>query len=447
MKKPIHQHSIGYNILRAYVLFYHKIFYRKITVVGRENIPKDTPVVFAINHQNALMDALIVLGSMKQQPTFMARSDIFKGNTAIKFLRFIKILPIYRIRDGIKSLQNNDAVFEEAIAALEDKKVLGILPEGNHMGQKRLRVLKKGVARIIFKAEERNNFDLNVKVIPVGLDYSHYINFGSDLLINFGKPFDISQYLEEYSENDQKGMNSFMVDLRERMLEQMLSINDSENYNGIKAVVDFFSLKNEKVTGIKSDHLAKIKYQQKVSDKIIDLKDSDTKGFESLVEKGNELNKLVDKLKFRPWVLKKEKYSFTGILFCRLLQILFFPVYLYGFITNIIQFQLPVFLSRKVKDPIFLRSFRYILGVVIFTLIMLIYLIPLFILFSPLIAIALALSVPVSGVLAFKYYVWFKKTSAKFRNNRLRRKQNADWLAMRKNWNDIMEYLDTKLKA
>ena len=171
MKKPIHKFDFWQNVLQQYTKLYIYTFYDRITVVGRDKIPTNKPVILAINHQNALMDALTVICSLKGPSVFMARADIFQSKTIAKILRFFKILPIFRIRDGIKNLQNNDAVFEEAVELLVDNGRLGILPEGNHFGERHLRVLKKGIARIAFQAEERKNFSLDIQVVPVGLDY------------------------------------------------------------------------------------------------------------------------------------------------------------------------------------------------------------------------------------------------------------------------------------
>ncbi len=446
MKKSIHQYSIGYNFLRDCIALSMRVFYKKITIEGKENIPKDKPIIYALNHQNALLDALS-LSVLRSQQVFLARSDIFKG-PAGKFLRFIKMLPIYRIRDGAKNLQNNDAVFEEVVGVLENNKAMGILPEGSHLGQKRLKVLKKGIARIAFKAEERNDFNLDIQVVPVGLDYTNYINFGGSLLINFGEPFNLAPFKEEYLENDQKGMNSFMIELRKRMIPMMLNIDDSNNYEEVKTLVDLFSLKKEMDNKTKLDHYSKLKQQQSVSSKIIALKESNVDTFNSILENAKQVSELVNKLNFRQWVLKKEKYSALGIIFCRLLQLILFPIYLYGFLTNIIQFQLPVYLSRNVKDPQFLSSFRLVLGFAVYTIFILICF-PLIFIFtaSPLVALGYALSIPVSGVLAFKYYVWYKKTSARFRNNRLRRKNNPEWITLRKNWDEVIEFFDKNIEV
>ena len=57
------------------------------------------------------MDALIILSVKNWQPVFMARADIFAGQFVRRLLFFMKILPIFRIRDGRESLKQNDEIF------------------------------------------------------------------------------------------------------------------------------------------------------------------------------------------------------------------------------------------------------------------------------------------------------------------------------------------------
>jgi 1-acyl-sn-glycerol-3-phosphate acyltransferase len=107
--------------------------------VGLEKIPADTPVLFAPNHQNALMDALAVLFAARKPVGFLARADIFKKPAIAKTLNLLKILPIYRIRDGVELLGRNQEVFDNTIEVLNSNTPICILPEGNHEGKKQLR--------------------------------------------------------------------------------------------------------------------------------------------------------------------------------------------------------------------------------------------------------------------------------------------------------------------
>ena len=96
--------SKRYGVLKQITGFIHHLFYRRIFVHGIENIPTDKPVIFAPNHQNALMDPLIILYTTPFQTYFLARADIFKRPMLRKLFTFFKMLPVYRIRDGIKLL-------------------------------------------------------------------------------------------------------------------------------------------------------------------------------------------------------------------------------------------------------------------------------------------------------------------------------------------------------
>ena len=50
------------HCLKIVAGFWHNnVFYRKVIILGRENINPDHHLIFAPNHQNALMDALAVL--------------------------------------------------------------------------------------------------------------------------------------------------------------------------------------------------------------------------------------------------------------------------------------------------------------------------------------------------------------------------------------------------
>ncbi len=183
-KENIEKYSKGYSLIKKTVGFWHdNVFYRKVIVLGRDNIKSEKPIIFAPNHQNALMDALAVLFALKGQPVFLARADVFKNKIIAKILYYLKMLPVYRIRDGFRSVTGNDAIFDKTIDVLKNKRGLVILPEGNHEGHRRLRQLKKGICRVAFQADEASGFNLNIQIMPVGIEFSHYTRYRQVLTV------------------------------------------------------------------------------------------------------------------------------------------------------------------------------------------------------------------------------------------------------------------------
>ena len=151
----IQEKNVFYNALHRYACWTVPMAYRKIEYRNLDAIPRDGAVILAPNHANTLMDALVVLTTRKDPIVFVARADIFKKAAIGKTLRFLKMLPINRIRDGVEALSENDAIMEQCIDALCDGVPFCILPEGRHRPMHSLLPLKKGIARIAFGAWER----------------------------------------------------------------------------------------------------------------------------------------------------------------------------------------------------------------------------------------------------------------------------------------------------
>ena len=72
--KKIQDYDLAYDILRYYVDCVLKLSYRNVHYVGRERIPQDGAIIYAPNHTNALMDALVILAMDRSAKVFVARS-------------------------------------------------------------------------------------------------------------------------------------------------------------------------------------------------------------------------------------------------------------------------------------------------------------------------------------------------------------------------------------
>ena len=233
-KENIEKYSARYALLKSVAGFWHNnVFYRKVIVLGSENIKPDDHVIFAPNHQNALMDALAVLFTHKGQPIFLARADIFKRKTIAAVLYFLKILPVYRIRDGFSSVKGNDEIFLKTIDVLKNNNGLVILPEGDHAGFRRLRQLKKGICRVAFQSDEATGFTLNIKIIPVGLEFSNYSRFRQVLTVAYGKPIEVSEYFNSYKISPERALNELRSRLSDEMKGIMVHIESEQDYEAI----------------------------------------------------------------------------------------------------------------------------------------------------------------------------------------------------------------------
>ena len=220
-------HKLYYAHLKFWVKLAIKLFYRRIEIRGIENLPMEGPVLLAPNHQNAFMDALLPATLCPRTIHFLVRADVFKSSIARKFFGSIHMMPIYRQRDGIENLARNDETFEKCFQILREGKVLLLFPEAGHEGVRKLRPLSKGFARIVFGALEGHE-NLDIQVVPLGINYSNYSESQARLLMSYGKPISIQDYQKQYEENKARAMNRLKEDVFEGLAKEIMHIEDEK---------------------------------------------------------------------------------------------------------------------------------------------------------------------------------------------------------------------------
>ena len=442
-RETIEKKHLIYGLLRPYVDLVTKIFFRT-TVYNYENVPKDDIIIYAPNHQNTLMDALAILATIKTQPVFLARADIFKKKTIEKLLTLFKILPIYRIRDGKESLGNNEAIFQKTIDVLKNKNGLVILPEGFHAGFRKLKTLKKGISRIAFEAEESNDFKLNIKIIPVGLDWSNYINFRSKLFVYFGEPISVSDYYDEYKKNPPRAMNKLREKLSEELKKYMIHIENDEYYEMFNSIRYIYLPQMIKKMGFKNRKQPNQLFaEQNIIKKLNEFADSNPDEVKELNDKTLRYSELLKKLNFRHWVIQKDKFSNFSIIGQVILAALFLPIFLFGGILNYLPYKIPVWVTKKIKDPQFLSSFRVVIVILLFPVYYIILIIAgLFVLNPWWLTVALIVVLPFTGLFAFHYYIEFKKMLSGIRYNLKSLFRNKDLTELKSNYNYIVQKMD-----
>jgi 1-acyl-sn-glycerol-3-phosphate acyltransferase len=440
----IEKTSFFYSILKPYVDFVTKLYF-KTKVHNFKNVPKDEIIIFTPNHQNALMDALAVLANINTEPIFLARADIFKKKSIAKILTFLRILPIYRIRDGKENLGNNEAIFKKTISILKNKNGLVILPEGTHGGLRKLKTLKKGISRIVFEAEEANNFNLNIKIIPVGLDWSNYINFRSKLFVNFGEPINVSEFYDEYKKNPPRGMNLLRERVAEELKKYIIHIESDEFYDMINNIRYIYLPQMSVRMGFKNAKQPNQFYAQKeIINKLNGFIESNYEGTKILAEKTARYSELIQKLNFRNWIIQKPKYSTFGIFFQSILMIIVLPFYIIGGIINYLPYKTPVWLTKKIKDPQFVSSVRDVVGLIVFPIYYIILTIVGLNVIEPWwLIFAIPTILPLMGLFAFQYYIEAKKMFAKIRYNIKTRFKNQEVMELKNCYEFICNKMDS----
>ena len=235
-EKKIQDYDFMYDFLRYYVDFALKLSYRHIKYVGKERIPQDGAIIYAPNHTNALMDALVILALDHKAKVFVARADIFRKPILAKIFRWLKIMPIMRMRDGADEVRKNNETIEKAVDVLRDKVPFCIFPEGQHQTKFSAQPLAKGIFRIAFQAQELMP-DMPLYIVPVGLRYGNFFRFRSTVRIQIGDPINVREFLAAHSEmTTPEQMNVVREMLDERLKEAIFYIPNDEYYEATHEV-------------------------------------------------------------------------------------------------------------------------------------------------------------------------------------------------------------------
>jgi 1-acyl-sn-glycerol-3-phosphate acyltransferase len=327
---------------------------------------KDGSLIFAPNHQNALMDALALLSVSKWQPVFLARADIFKKPTIRKILTFLKIMPVYRMRDGYENLSNNDATFLKTIDVLKNRNGLVILPEGNHGDQKRLRPLKKGIVRIAFQAEDAADGQLDIRIVPVGIDYTHYVKVGSQLHIRFGIPIRVAPLLTEYRENPARAYRILLELIESSMKHEMVHIADEKFHSYIKVAIESFAPWYLNKTKIPLVHGNLVDVQQKLANKIEELRKESSDDYLVRMAMFMEYDRELKLLGAEPSKFPSTRNEQLLAIPLMLLLLTLLPLFVYSLINNLIPLLISLGTSKKFADLQFHSSIRFVLGILLF---------------------------------------------------------------------------------
>ncbi len=172
-----------YGILKIWVRLAAVIFCRKIIINHPERLKMNGPLLLAANHPNSFLDAIILDILFKKPIWSLARGDVFKKPFYIKLLTKLKILPVYRTSEGVGNLDINYKTFDGCKEIFKNDGIVLMFSEGKCINEWHLRLLKKGTARLAISTWQEG---IDLKVLPVGINYNSFRKFGKNIFLNFG---------------------------------------------------------------------------------------------------------------------------------------------------------------------------------------------------------------------------------------------------------------------
>ena len=407
-----------WHLLAHWLSFFFPVFYKKIEGRNIHYLHKKGPAIIAMNHPNAFTDPIIISHlTYPLRLKYMARGDAFKPGLVTFLLESMGIVPIYRMRDGGKEgLKKNDESYQRVNALLGKNKKVIVFAEGLCVQERRLRPLKKGVARMVFGAYEFLQND-SLTIIPVGINYNQPDAFRSKVFYNVGEPIPVKDYVELYRENPARAQTKLLTDLSQRMKELITHVDNPVN--------DVAMLQIE--TLCMEDRLREKQLKPTLANELTVLKElthtlnQGEQHHPGIVsefrEKAAEYFHLLKTHRLRDWVIRpghQSSINTFGITFRLFILFLGAPLYLAAFLLNYpAMFLTHAITSRRIKSVEFYSSVAIGIAMLLFTIQYAIW----FILASQIVESVfgpylVCLFAFLSGWFALFYYPYFKKTRA-----------------------------------
>jgi 1-acyl-sn-glycerol-3-phosphate acyltransferase len=175
-------------------------FYRDIPVTGRNNIPANAPLLIAVNHQNALVDSLIVVWVIPRRITMTAKATLTDNPLIALLFKAVGVVPLRRISDEARKSTGvpvdrarNTQAFREILDLLERRGAVLIFPEGKSHNEFGLEPLRSGMARLALQARGERSI-AGVRILPVGLVFENKGEPGTIAGVNIGEAIEMDSW-------------------------------------------------------------------------------------------------------------------------------------------------------------------------------------------------------------------------------------------------------------
>ena len=363
MAKKIQDSNFWYSFLLPFVNWHTRKSYRRFEVHGKEHLPKDSAVIFGVNHSNTLMDALVLLSANNIKKVFIARGDIFKKPAVAKILHFLRILPIFRIRNGVAAVRQNDDSLNKAVDVIHDHVDLYLFPEGMHRTKHSLLRMGKGLFHIAVDANKQFGDKSPIFIIPTAIEYGDYFRYRSTAMINFGEPINVTEFLKHTTEeNEAVNINLLKDQLHDAISKLFTFIPDDEDYDAIWEIV---KMKNEKRAG---GLYQKMLRNRATVDKVLKFREEQPEEAKRLFERVMDFAKERRRQKISVMSTAR-KYPLVNFIWKLAVLLVGLPYFAASAVVNLPVWLTTLIIKGKLKDKAFSNTVSFGVEFVLFPII------------------------------------------------------------------------------
>ena len=211
-----------YAVVRVIARFWIWFFFERVEVRHPERVRRMDPVLLCINHPNNLIDSLLVGSVLPRQVHYLATGVLFRNPLIARLLAALGVIPVYQKADDPDKMDRNVEMFAACDEAFDRGRLIAIYPEGATRSEAHLQRIKTGAARIALGYEAHAPGRLTL--VPVGLSFAARKRFRGRVLVSFGEPVDVSSYLAAYREEPAKTLHTLTAAIQGAMEREVVHV-------------------------------------------------------------------------------------------------------------------------------------------------------------------------------------------------------------------------------
>lgn len=211
-----------YRCLRYIIRLLVRLYFLRVDSSNREAVPETGPVILAANHPSSILDSVLLSTELKRPVNYLAKSELFRSPFLARIYTWLGAIPIQR-GQGSQAMQT---AFEQVFLRLEEGKCVGIFPEGRNSPHLQLANLRSGTARMALEVEARNDYQLGLQVVPVGINFENRELFMSSALLRFGEAVPVADFADLHRQDPHEAILQLTRHLEQKLRQQANHLED-----------------------------------------------------------------------------------------------------------------------------------------------------------------------------------------------------------------------------
>ena len=399
-----------YAIVRVIARFWIWFFFERVEVRHPERVPSMGPVLLCINHPNNLIDSLLVGSVLPRKVHYLATAALFRSPFIARLLVALGVIPVYLKADDPDKLDRNVEMFAACHQAFDHGRLIAIYPEGATRAEAHVQRIKTGAARIALAYEAHAPGRL--RIVPVGLSFEARKRFRGRVLVSFGEPVVVSPFAAVYREEPAKALHTLTTAIQWAMEHEVVHVERIDATALARAVEELYRGECElalwEERGRSGRQTDRVQLSGSIAHAVEHLRERDPERIERLWRRmlGYQAGLAAYRLRDEAVRTRLERTEERQRVARSWQTIVGLPLFAYGAAVNFLPYYLPGwFAGRMSRRPTDYATIRLFASVVAF---------PLFwALETTLVwwvaglrwALAFFLSLPLGGVIAYRYLV------------------------------------------